>query len=97
MLLSAETSGRAQALRELLAGHDLHLEEVNSWSEFLRDGIGRSGITVSPLDRGLVAFEPSVEIIVESQLYGERVHQAQKRESPGPGCDHSLYCRIARR
>ena len=84
VLLSAETSGRARALRELLAGHDLHLEEVNSWSEFLRDGIGRSGITVSPLDRGLVAFEPSVEIIVESQLYGERVHQRRKERVQDP-------------
>lgn len=84
VLLSTETSARARALQELLAGHDLHLEEVGNWSEFVEDSIGRSGITASPLDRGLVVFDPFVEIIVESQLYGERVHQRKKGRTQDP-------------
>jgi len=84
VLLSTETAGRARALQELLAGHDLHLEEVGSWPEFLGDGLAGNRITASPLDRGLLAFEPPVEVIVESQLYGERVHQRKKERAQDP-------------
>ena len=84
VLLSAETPGRAQALTELLSGHDLNPVEFNSWQEFLCDDFERSGITVSPLDRGLLTQHPDIEVIVESQLYGERVHQRRRAKSQDP-------------
>ncbi|HCK76790.1 MAG TPA: transcription-repair coupling factor, partial [Gammaproteobacteria bacterium] len=84
VLLSTETPGRARALQELLAGHGLHVEEVGSWPELLEGGFECNTITSSPLDRGLVTVAPPVEIIVESQLYGERVHQRRKERTQNP-------------
>jgi len=84
VLLSVETPGRAQALIELLSGHDLNPVEFNGWQEFLCDDLERTGITVSPLDRGLLTQQPDIELIVESQLYGERVHQRRRTRTQDP-------------
>ena len=83
-LLNAETPGRAQALIELLSGHALNPVEFSSWQEFLCDDLERTGITVSPLDRGLLIRQPDIEVIVESQLYGERVHQRRRAKTQDP-------------
>ena len=84
VLLSAETPGRAQSLVELLAGHDLHPTPVESWDAFLSSPPDTLAIVTSILDRGLVAVQPFVEIIVESQLYGERVHRRKRGKSQDP-------------
>ena len=84
VLLSAETPGRVQSLVELLAGHDLYPSPVESWVDFLNSPPDTPAIVTSVLDRGLVAAQPFVEIIVESQLYGERVHRRKRVRSQDP-------------
>ncbi len=84
VLLSAETPGRVQSLVELLAGHDLYPTPVESWVDFLNSPPDTPAIVTSVLDRGLVAAQPFVEIIVESQLYGERVHRRKRGRSQDP-------------
>ena len=80
-LLSVETTGRAQTLAELLAHQQIATSEYPSWDSFVDSDSSTTGITVSPLDRGLCVLDSGVEIIVESQLYGERVHQ-RRRHAP---------------
>ena len=84
VLLSAETPGRAQSLVELLAGHDVHPTPVESWATFLSSPVHAPAIITSALDRGLLAAQPFVEIIVESQLYGERVHRRKRGKTQDP-------------
>ena len=79
VLLNVETTGRAQTLAELLAHQQIATLEYPSWDSFLNSDFLATGITVSALDRGLCISDSGVEIIVESQLYGERVHQRRRQ------------------
>ncbi|MDE0978191.1 MAG: hypothetical protein OR999_13045, partial [Arenicellales bacterium] len=79
VLLSVETTGRAQTLAELLAHQQIATLEYPGWDSFLDSDSLTTGITVSSLDRGLCISDSGVEIIVESQLYGERVHQRRRQ------------------
>ena len=84
ILLSTEPPGRTQSLTELLAGHDFHPTPVDNWEAFLDSPSDTFAIISSQLDRGLVSAQPFVEIIVESQLYGERVHRRKRGKTQDP-------------
>ncbi|RBP48437.1 transcription-repair coupling factor [Arenicella xantha] len=77
-LLVAESAGRRESLIGLLKEHDLRCRTVKSWQEFI-DADDDISLTVSPIDRGLRLADGNVEIITESQLYGERTFQRRKR------------------
>lgn len=73
VLLAVETAGRREALEGVLSNHGLGTQICAGFSEFLRDpGINR-GICVYPLERGLSLPGGGIEVIAESQLYGEKV------------------------
>ena len=78
VLFCAETEGRRQALLELFSGISLRLPSVANWQEFLSSK-EKLAITIGGLDFGLDALDPSILIITESQLYGERVMQRRLR------------------
>ena len=84
ILLSTETRGRAQSLAEVLAGHNFHATPVGNWEAFLGSPSDTLAIISSQLDRGLVSAQPFVEIVVESQLYGERVHRRKRGKTQDP-------------
>lgn len=77
-LLIAESAGRRESLIGLLKEHDLSCYSAKTWPDFLSNDADIS-LTVSPVDRGLKLAEGDVEIITESQLYGERTFQRRKR------------------
>ncbi len=77
-LIAVETAGRREGLNGVLIEHDILPDPVDSWSDFLASG-SHLGITIAPLDRGLVLSNLSLEIITEGQLYGEKVFQRRKR------------------
>ena len=77
-LFVAETAGRRESLLELLARVPLKPESVDSWSAFI-DSEMRCGITVAPVDQGLLSNDPAIALIAESQLFGQRVMQRRRR------------------
>lgn len=78
VLMIAESAGRRESLIGLLKEHDKSPFTVDGWESFL-DSKEPLCLSVAPLDRGLVTPELGVEVIAESQLYGERTFQRRKR------------------
>lgn len=81
ILLVAETAGRRESLRQLLTAHGHPPQSLSSWTEFVT-GREPLGLMAAPLDRGLELDNPALSVIVESQLYGERVQQRRRRSKP---------------
>jgi len=79
VLFCAETAGRREALLELLATLELHPKILPDWQTFLQ-GNEMVAIVVGRLDSGLSIADPSLLMITESQLYGERVMQRRLRK-----------------
>ena len=85
VLFTAESAGRREALRELLAGHGLRPERADRWSDFVA-GDSRLGLAVAPLEDGLVLPAAGLAAVTESQLFGERVRQpVRRRGARDPG------------
>lgn len=79
VLLAAESSGRREVLLDTVVGFGLRPKIYDSWSAFL-DGDARLGLTVAPLEQGLMLQDPPLAIIAEPQLFGERVLQQRRRK-----------------
>ncbi|MEK7323136.1 MAG: transcription-repair coupling factor [Pseudomonadota bacterium] len=80
VLFAAETPGRRETLLDLLKGHDLHPSSFDSWRAFA-EGDARLGITVAPLEQGLLVETPPLAIISEAQLFGEQAVQRRRRKT----------------
>ncbi len=80
VLFAAESAGRREALLELLGRHDVTVTQYPSWADFLRDD-RRLGLTVAPLDRGLLLTDAGIVIISEAQLFGEQALQRRRRQA----------------
>jgi len=81
VLLCAETTGRRETLLELLSKHALLKPQIfESWQDFYTSN-SKLGLTVAPLEHGLVLDEPKLALITETQLFGERVAQRRRRKS----------------
>jgi len=80
-LLVAETPGRRETLKELLADHGLRPVPCAGFREFLASE-AVLGLTVAELERGLLLVEPPLAVIAESQLYGARAAQRRARRAP---------------
>jgi len=78
ILVVAESAGRRETLRGLLQEHRHPPEDVTSWHAFLQ-GNTKLGLTVADLEKGLLLKEPSIAVITEAQLYGERAAQRRRR------------------
>lgn len=81
VLFAAESLGRREALREILQRFGLRPAEVSGWHAFLAAD-APVGLTVTPLERGLLLEDPALAIITESQLFGERALQRRRRIAP---------------
>jgi transcription-repair coupling factor (superfamily II helicase) len=79
-LLVAETTGRRETLRTLLTEHGLSLADTINWHDFLA-GRETLALTAAPLSRGLVLRDPALQVITESQLYGEHAAQRRRRSA----------------
>jgi transcription-repair coupling factor (superfamily II helicase) len=78
-LLVAETSGRRQALDDLLTHHALKSTSAANWNEWLSTGDSSLALTIGELERGMLLPIENIEVITESQLYGDRVQQRRRR------------------
>ena len=73
VLLAVETAGRREALEGVLSNHGLGTQACAGFSEFIQAPDINRGICVYPLERGLSLPGYGIEVIAESQLYGEKV------------------------
>ena len=87
ILFCAESAGRREVLLELLARLKLQPPEVSGWAEFAQ-GKERLGITIAPLDDGLLL--DTIALIAESPLFGQRVMQRRRREKSRDGGDNVI-------
>ncbi|WP_447592772.1 transcription-repair coupling factor [Aquipseudomonas campi] len=87
VLFCAESAGRREVLLELLARLKLKPREVSGWQEFI-DNEERLGITIAPLDEGLLLDE--LALVAESPLFGQRVMQRRRREKSRDGGDNVI-------
>jgi len=82
VLICAESSGRREALIENLADHGLKLATLDSWQAFAGNPDVTLGITIAPMEYGLLLPEHHIALITETALFGERVLQRRRREKP---------------
>ena len=80
VLIMAETPGRREALDSMLRANYKAPHVVDDFRTFLSASHADLCITVGPLQRGFASDTAAIEIICESQLYGERVYQRRHRE-----------------
>lgn len=80
ILIAAESAGRREALLELLGRHRIAISQYDSWAAFL-DGDSRMGLTVAPLERGLLLDDAQLAVISETQLFGEHAVQRRRRKT----------------
>jgi transcription-repair coupling factor (superfamily II helicase) len=78
-LLIAETAGRREILLDLLKQTDIKPVIVNHWQDFLVHN-APIAITTGPLINGAELIDSNINIIVESQLFGEQA-VPQRRSS----------------
>ncbi|HLA75494.1 MAG TPA: CarD family transcriptional regulator, partial [Gammaproteobacteria bacterium] len=85
-LFAAETTGRRETLLEILKASQISPPLFDSWQDFL-DADTPLGITVRPLEHGLLLENPSLAVIAETQLFGDRVVQRRRRRARGRDAD----------
>ncbi len=80
VLIVAETPGRREALDSMLRANRIVPHPVDDFQAFLTTDHDGLSITVGSLQRGFLSDAAGIEIICESQLYGERVYQRRRRD-----------------
>lgn len=80
VLFSAETNGRKAVLLDLINDIKIYPRSFETWQDFL-ESKEIHGITIAPLDIGLLVDTPSIALITESQLFGEQVMQRRLRKA----------------
>ena len=79
VLIAADSAGRREALLETLGGADLRPENVDGWQTFL-EGPERLAITIATLEQGFALTQPTLTVLTERELYGERVRSERDRK-----------------
>jgi transcription-repair coupling factor (superfamily II helicase) len=80
VLLAAESAGRRELLLDLLRGRGIQAKVFASFANFVAAD-QRLGITVSGAVSGLRLESPPLEILTESQLFGDRARQERRRRA----------------
>src|SRR5271156_4886289 len=78
ILLAAESAGRRELILDLLRARNLQPKIYDDFAGFLQSG-SSLGITVSAAVSGLKLDSPPLEILTESQLFGDRARQERRR------------------
>jgi transcription-repair coupling factor (superfamily II helicase) len=77
-LLAAESAGRRELLLDLLRVRGIKPKVFESFAAFMASDASL-GITVSAAASGLRILSPALEILTESQLFGDRARQERRR------------------
>ncbi|TCK08877.1 transcription-repair coupling factor [Marinobacterium mangrovicola] len=87
LLICAESAGRRESLITLAQRSGLKLREYPDWQAFSQDPAAL-GITVYPLEHGLNLED--VQVVTETQLFGQQVFQRRRREREQTDSDQSV-------
>lgn len=79
ILFTAETTGRRETLLEILHNQGVIPVTFNNWHQFL-ESEEIIGITVAPLENGVLLKAPLLAVIAEPQLFGQQVLQRRRRQ-----------------
>ncbi len=80
ILFVAESAGHREALLQTLKRESIYPKIVADWQVFLSSEHTHC-ITVASLDVGLILEKPTIALITESQLSGEKVAQRRRRKT----------------
>lgn len=78
ILIAAESAGRRELLLDLLRAQRVQAKVFEGFASFLASDL-KLGVTVSPAVSGLRLEHPQLEILTESQLFGDRARQERRR------------------
>src|SRR3990167_6848537 len=81
-VMVAESAGRREALSDLLKRHDMAYRDTPTL-KLLRDGSTHDevGLTIGALDQGFIAPALGLQLICESDLFGNKVMQRRRRKT----------------
>lgn len=83
-LIVAESNGRQEVLGELFAKYKLDVERVQTWeqiTEILQQGkLSKPLLTVGKINHGFIDNLTQLQIISETELFGQRVIQKRRRK-----------------
>ncbi len=79
VLFSTDSPGRREQLYDLLSGRGLDLARVDGWQAF-RNDTHRIGVTIAPVDNGVLLPAAKTAIVSEQQLFGERAKTRRRRK-----------------
>ncbi|WJW76761.1 transcription-repair coupling factor [Thiohalobacter sp. IOR34] len=79
-LITAESAGRRESLRDVLRDYGLKPRDVDGWQDFLASEDGLA-LGIAPLERGLQLPGHGIALVTETQLFGRRVQQARRRKT----------------
>ena len=83
LLFITESPGRREILSDMLGNRQIGMTTVNGWSDFV-SGHQPIGITVAPLDQGLLITNPELGLITEQELFGDRPVRRRRRRARDP-------------
>lgn len=78
VLFSTDSPGRREQLFELLSGRGLDLMRIDTWDDFL-SSTQRIGVTIAPIDNGVVLPAARIAVVSEQQLFGQRTRSRRRR------------------
>src|SRR6202046_722447 len=78
ILIAAESAGRRELILDLLRARGVQAKVFDSFAAFQAGGL-KLGIAVSAAVSGLTLERPALEILTESQLFGDRARQERRR------------------
>jgi transcription-repair coupling factor (superfamily II helicase) len=78
VLLAAESAGRRELLLDLLRGRGVQAKVFDNFASFIAGDL-QLGVAVSPAVSALRLEAPPLEILTESQLFGDRARQERRR------------------
>lgn len=78
VLFCCESTGRREILLDRLKEINIFPTAFENWQTYLTHN-DRIGITIAPLEHGLLLTSPKIALITESQLFGEQVMQRRLR------------------
>ncbi|AWN16980.1 transcription-repair coupling factor [Salinisphaera sp. LB1] len=81
VLITGDSAGRREAMRDWLTQLGLAPARVEDWDEFTR-GNKRIAVTAAPLEAGCVLTADGLAVIAESQLTGARPPAKKRRRAP---------------
>lgn len=84
ILLAVETAGRREAMEAVLTAHGMRAAACKNFASFAADESIALGLCVYPLERGLHLPRCNLEVLSESQLYGENVRRRRRGKAQDP-------------